>query len=83
MDLDLILKLGLFLGFFGVYMEQKRRNGLAGVGYLGGVMDFVQILNQLELEIDTLNAVSVLYLFSSHKCLFIVQKCWCTRVAPI
>lgn len=83
MDLDLILKLGFFLGFFGVYMEQKRRNGLAVVGYLGGVMDFVQILNQLELEIDTLTADLVLYLFSSHKRLFIVQKCWCTRVAPI
>jgi hypothetical protein len=64
-------------------MVQKGRNGLTGVGYLGGVMDFVQILNQLELEIDTLTADLVLYLFSSHKCLLIVQKCWCTRVAPI
>jgi hypothetical protein len=64
-------------------MEQKGRNGLARVGYLSGVMDFVQILNQLELEIDALTAVLVLYLFSSHKSLFIIQKCWCTRVAPI
>jgi hypothetical protein len=53
-------------------MEQKGRNGLARVGYLSGVMDFVQILNQLELEIDTLTADLVLYLFSSHKCLLIV-----------